>query len=48
MHQTLNDFKKKRIVAVIGVQRSGTSAITRGLQVLGVNLGRFYGQEIVG
>jgi hypothetical protein len=41
-------LKKKRIIAVIGVQRSGTSAITRGLQVLGVNLGRFYGQDIVG
>ncbi len=41
-------LKKKRIIAVIGVQRSGTSAITRGLQVLGVNLGEFYGQDVVG
>jgi hypothetical protein len=40
-------LKKKRIIAVIGVQRSGTSAITRGLQVLGVNLGNFYGYDIV-
>jgi hypothetical protein len=41
-------LKKKRIIAVIGVQRSGTSAITRGLQVLGVNLGKFYGQDVAG
>ncbi len=40
-------LKKKRIVAVIGVQRSGTSAITRGLQVLGVDLGSFYGPNVV-
>ena len=40
-------LKKKRIIAVIGVQRSGTSAITRGLQVLGVDLGNFYGHDIV-
>ena len=37
----LYDKKRKRIIAVIGVQRSGTSAITRGLQVLGVNLGDY-------
>ena len=43
-----NDPKKKRIIAVIGVQRSGTSAFTKGLQVLGVNLGGFYGQDVVG
>ena len=43
-----NDPKKKRIISVIGVQRSGTSAITKGLQVLGVNLGGFYGQDVVG
>ena len=43
-----NDPKKKRIIAGIGVQRSGTSAITKGLQVLGVNLGGFYGQDVVG
>ncbi len=29
----------KRIVVVLGMHRSGTSAITRGLQVLGVDLG---------
>ena len=45
--QKANDLKKKRIIAVIGVQRSGTSAITRGLQVLGVNLGNFYEHDIV-
>ena len=43
-----NDSKKKRIIAVIGVQRSGTSAITKGLQVLGVSLGEFYGPNITG
>ncbi len=43
-----NDSKKKRIIAVIGVQRSGTSAITKGLQALKVNLGGFYGQDVVG
>lgn len=37
---------KKRIIAVIGSQRSGTSAIARGLQALGVNLGDFTGPEI--
>jgi len=30
---------KKRIVVVLGMHRSGTSAITRGLRVLGVELG---------
>lgn len=29
----------KRIIVVLGMHRSGTSAITRGLQVLGVDLG---------
>ncbi len=33
---------------IIGVQRSGTSAITRGLQVLGVDLLNFYGPNAVG
>ncbi|MHB1696713.1 MAG: sulfotransferase family protein [bacterium] len=37
---------KKRIIAVIGSQRSGTSAITRGLKALGASLGDYYGQEI--
>lgn len=32
-------MEQKRIVVVLGMHRSGTSAITRGLQVLGVNLG---------
>ena len=41
-------LKKKRIIAVIGVQRSGTSAITRGLQVLGADLGSFYEPNVVG
>lgn len=31
--------KKKRIIVVVGSGRSGTSAITRGLRVLGVDLG---------
>lgn len=30
---------QKHIVVVLGMHRSGTSALTRGLQVLGVNLG---------
>ncbi len=33
------DDKKKAIVVVLGMHRSGTSAITRGLQVMGVRLG---------
>ncbi|HBS80098.1 MAG TPA: hypothetical protein DD989_15875, partial [Pseudomonas sp.] len=32
-------MEQKRIVVVLGMHRSGTSAITRGLQVLGVDLG---------
>ncbi len=32
-------MKKNRLVVVLGMHRSGTSAITRGLQVLGVDLG---------
>ncbi len=31
--------KCKRVIAVLGMHRSGTSAITRGLQALGVSLG---------
>jgi hypothetical protein len=31
--------KEKKVVVVLGMHRSGTSAITRGLQVVGVNLG---------
>ena len=30
---------RKKIIVVLGMHRSGTSAITRGLQTLGVNLG---------
>ncbi len=33
------NIKRKNIIVVLGMHRSGTSAITRGLQVLGVNLG---------
>ncbi len=33
------NMSQKRIVAVLGMHRSGTSAITRGLKVLGVDLG---------
>ena len=32
--------RNKRVVVVLGMHRSGTSAITRGLQALGVNLGQ--------
>lgn len=31
--------KNKRLIVVLGMHRSGTSAITRGLQVMGVELG---------
>jgi glycosyltransferase involved in cell wall biosynthesis len=31
--------KGKRIIVVLGMHRSGTSAVTRGLQVMGVDLG---------
>lgn len=30
---------RKKVIVVLGMHRSGTSAITRGLQVMGVNLG---------
>ena len=30
---------KKRLIVVLGMHRSGTSAITRGLQVMGIDLG---------
>ena len=33
------DAKKSKLIVVLGMHRSGTSAITRGLQVLGVDLG---------
>ncbi len=33
------DKEKKRIIVVLGMHRSGTSAVTRGLQVVGVDLG---------
>ena len=32
-------MKNSKLIVVLGMHRSGTSAITRGLQVLGVNLG---------
>ena len=32
--------KQKKIIVVLGMHRSGTSVITRGLQVLGVDLGK--------
>ncbi len=31
--------KEKKLIVVLGMHRSGTSAITRGLQVLGASLG---------
>ena len=33
------ETNKKKLIVVLGMHRSGTSAITRGLQVMGVNLG---------
>ncbi len=36
-----NKYNDKRIIVVTGVPRSGTSTITRGLKVLGVNLGTY-------
>lgn len=33
------DMKNKRLIVVLGMHRSGTSAITRGLQAMGVSLG---------
>ncbi|MGZ3158719.1 MAG: rhamnan synthesis F family protein, partial [Burkholderiaceae bacterium] len=33
------EMKSNRLIVVLGMHRSGTSAITRGLKVLGVNLG---------
>ncbi|WP_218131736.1 glycosyltransferase [Nitrosospira multiformis] len=35
----MTDNRKKRLIIVLGMHRSGTSAITRGLQVMGVELG---------
>jgi GT2 family glycosyltransferase len=35
----VNSKNKKRIIVVLGMHRSGTSALTRGLQALGVDLG---------
>ena len=35
----MNQEIKKRIIIVLGMHRSGTSAIARGLKVLGVDLG---------
>lgn len=40
-----SDNKNKRIIIVIGVPRSGTSVITRGLRVLGVDLGNYVSDE---
>ena len=33
------EIKSSKLVVVLGMHRSGTSAITRGLEVLGINLG---------
>jgi len=33
------ETNNKKLIVVLGMHRSGTSAITRGLQVLGVSLG---------
>ena len=34
-----NVMGRQRLIVILGMHRSGTSAITRGLQVMGVNLG---------
>ncbi|ACV64803.1 glycosyl transferase family 2 [Desulfofarcimen acetoxidans DSM 771] len=39
MSQEGKDTKNKKLIVVLGMHRSGTSAVTRGLQVLGVELG---------
>ena len=36
---TMGNTGKKRLIVVLGMHRSGTSAITRGLQVMGIDLG---------
>lgn len=36
---TMESIGKKRLIVVLGMHRSGTSAITRGLQVMGIDLG---------
>lgn len=36
---TMADNRKKRLIVVMGMHRSGTSAITRSLKVMGVELG---------
>lgn len=36
---TIETMKNKRLVVVLGMHRSGSSAITKGLEVLGVDLG---------
>jgi len=35
----MNNIQQKHIVVVLGMHRSGTSVITRGLEVIGINLG---------
>jgi len=37
--ENLNTLEQKRLFVVLGMHRSGTSTITRGLQVMGVDLG---------
>ncbi|MBC7193997.1 MAG: glycosyl transferase, partial [Marinobacter sp.] len=39
MRRASIEMNNKRLIVVLGMHRSGTSAITRGLQVLGVGLG---------
>ena len=36
---SMGDNEKKRLIVVLGMHRSGTSAITRSLKVMGVELG---------
>ena len=39
MGNAIVELKHKRLIVVLGMHRSGTSAITRGLKVMGVELG---------
>ena len=42
---TKNNFERKRAIAILGMHRSGTSTLTRGLNLLGVYLGE--GKDII-
>lgn len=49
MHnQKIDLLNRKKLIVVIGMHRSGTSAITRGLQIMGVQLGDRLMPAVVG